>query len=236
MNFSEFKRILGAEPRSEDPEFRRARHSSPEFEQATAEAERFEEKLEQALTLPAPTDLIEDIRNIGLQDPAIETSRGWWPMALAASLLLAVGAAGLVWKMNHSWDSVEDYLVDHYRHDGAQLIALADQEASDEVQAILAEFEMQAKPDLADIVGVIKYCPTPDGKGVHMVLNTEEGPVTVIYMPGTAVSDRDLLAFDSLEAILVQLRSGSAAIIGSGGQNIAHFHALVQNSILPTRS
>ena len=31
MNFSEFIRQLGAEPRSQDPEFLRARQSSPEF-------------------------------------------------------------------------------------------------------------------------------------------------------------------------------------------------------------
>ena len=42
--------------------------------------------------------------------------------ALAAGILVAVGAAGLSWKMNPSWDSVEDYLVDHYRHDGATII------------------------------------------------------------------------------------------------------------------
>ncbi len=41
---------------------------------------------------------------------------------------------------------------------------------------MLAEFGADVAPALAGIVSVIKQCPTPDGKGVHMVLNTERGP------------------------------------------------------------
>ena len=81
---------------------------------------------------------------------------------------------------------------------------------------------------------MIKYCPTPDGKGVHMILNTETGPVTVFYMPDTQVTDKELLAFDNMEAILVDLQSGSAAIIGPDQQLISSLYNLVQDSILPT--
>jgi len=238
MNFSEFIRILGAEPRSGDPEFQRARHSSPEFEQASDAAERFEAKLDRATAIPAPDGLIEDLRAISQQMPEEPSRNGWWPMALAASLLMAVGASGLVWKMNHTWDSVEDYLVEHYRHDGERLVAMADGGAEHDVQAVLAEFDVQATPALADIVGVIKFCPTPDGTGVHMVLNTESGPVTVIYMPDTEVTDKEMLAFDRVEAVLVDLQSGSAAIIGAGSQRISSLYAIVHDSIvaLPGRS
>ena len=36
MSFTEFKRLLGTDPRSRDSEFQRARASSPEFEKAAA--------------------------------------------------------------------------------------------------------------------------------------------------------------------------------------------------------
>ena len=233
MNFSEFKRLLGAEPRNGDPEFQRARHSAPEFEEAAADAERFETKLERATSIPAPVGLLEDIMAITRQPSEPAKTRGWWPMALAASVLIAVGAAGLSWNMNRSWDSVEDYLVYHYRHDGEKVMARADGGTAGDVQAILSGLDVQAGPALADIVGVIKYCPTPDGKGVHMILNTETGPVTVIYMPHTKVTDGEMLAFDNVEAILVELQSGSAAIIGPDEQLISSLSGLVQDSIVP---
>ena len=114
MNFSEFKRLLGADPRSRDPELQRARHSSPEFEQAATRAEKFETILERSASIPAPDGLMEDIKAISQQQAVSTKSKGWRRMALAASVLIAVGAAGLTWKMNPQWDSVEDYLAYHY--------------------------------------------------------------------------------------------------------------------------
>lgn len=98
---------------------------------------------------------------------------------------------------------------------------------------MLAALDVEAAPALADIVGVIKYCPTPDGRGVHMVLDTESGPVTVIFMPETAVVDRGTLQFDDVEAMLVQLQSGSAVIIAPELQQIADVYSMVQSSIVP---
>ena len=234
MNFTEFKRRLGSEPLGKDPEILRARESSPEFEQAAVEAERFEEKLEHAASVPVPDNLLKELQTISQQTPGASDRSGWWRMALAASVLIAVGAAGLTWKLNPSWDSVEDYLVDHYRHDGAKVLAMAPEATKQDVQSILAGFDVEAAPALADIVGVIKSCPTPDGKGVHMVLNTQAGPVTVIYMPDTTVSDGKVHAFDNVQAILVELQHGSAAIIGADRQQVSDYYAIVQNYIVPS--
>ena len=233
MDFSEFKRLLGADPRNRDPEFLRARASSPEFEEAAADAERFEDLLTRAVAVPVPDQLIEEIRATPQRASSPGGRSRWMQMAMAAGLLIAIGAAGLTWRMNTSWDSLEDYVSDHYRHDGPELLARADGRVAENVQDLLGEFDVAALPALAEIVGVIKYCPTPDGKGVHMVLNSERGPVTVIYMPETSVTDHEQFAFDEREAVLVELESGSAAIIGSAVQQIADLHDLVQESIVP---
>lgn len=233
MNFSEFIRLLGAEPRNRDPEFLRARDSSPEFEKAAAEAEQFEGKLERATLISPPAGLLDEIMTISRQPATPASSKKWWSMALAASLLIAVGATGITWKTNNSWTSVEEYLVDHYRHDGEKMVNMAESGQASDIQAVLSELNVQASPALAEIVGLIKYCPTPDGKGVHMIVNTESGPVTVIYMPDTAVVDREMLAFDQVEAILVTLEKGSAAIIGPDEQRVSSLYAIVQDSLLP---
>ena len=233
MNFSEFTRWLGAEPRSRDPEFLRARQTAPEFEEAAADAERFEAKLERALSIPAPVDLVGEIMAIPSATGQTSAQKRWWPKALAASLVVAVGAAGLTWKANRSWDSVEEYVLDHYRHDGAKMLARSDSVSAVDVQSVLSQLDVQASPGLSEIVSVIKYCPTPDGKGVHMVLNTDSGPVTVIYMPETEVADRETFGFDHMEAILVDLEHGSAAIIGSENQGVSSLYATIHNSILP---
>jgi hypothetical protein len=134
----------------------------------------------------------------------------------------------------HGWNSVEDYVVDHYHHDGLAVLAMADDPLAADVSGMLAEFGAAAAPELAGIISVIKNCPTPDGKGVHMILNTDRGLVTVIYMPETPVSDGEQILFDDSEAVLVQLRHGSAVIIGSRLQRVSELRALVQESIVTT--
>jgi hypothetical protein len=235
MNFSEFIRQLGAEPLSQDPEFLRARQSAPEFVQAAQEADAFEKKLTRAMDLQMPGDLMDRILQISRNpdETAAAATTPWWrSMAIAAGILIAVGATGITWNMNRGWDNVNEYLADHYSHDGPGLVARAGEKTTEDIQAIFALFNVKAAPELAKIVSVIKYCPTPDGKGVHMVLNTSAGPVTVIYMPATEVNDREALEFDGMQALLVSLEKGSAAIIGTGSQGISALYSVIQSSIV----
>lgn len=238
MDFSEFRHLLGAEPRSRDPDFLRARDSSPEFSEAAAEAERFEAKLERALSLPEPAGLIDGLLAAARQPTPESRRRNWLPAALAAGLVLAITAAGLSWRTSHRWDSVEEYVIDHYYHDGVKMLAQARSgqvapTAAADLQALFAGFEAQAAPAFTDLVGVVKICVTPDGKGIHMVLSTGGGLVTVIYMPQTGVADRESFEFDGQQALLVELQHGSAVIVAARPQNAGDYYALVQDSILP---
>jgi len=236
MDFSEFTFRLGADPRSRDPEFLQARRSSPDFRDAAEQAERFEDRLERALSLQAPASLLARLEAIPgyLDHPDHRATRrpAPWRFALAASLLVTVGVAGMIWKVNSGWDSVEDYVVDHYHHDGLAVLALADEQFTGNVPGMLAEFDAAIAPELAAVVRVIKRCPTPDGRGVHMILETERGLVTLIYMPETPVTDGEHIVFGDSEAVLVRLHRGSAVIIGAPSQNVADLHSLVQQSFV----
>jgi len=229
MNFSEFKKLIGADPWNRDPETLRARNSSPEFEAAATEAEAFEEKLQSALLVEPPADLLVDIKAIG-QQPA--RKRNWMPLALAASLIIAVGAAGLAWKQSRQWDSIEDYLADHYSHDGPALVVQATElVAEQDINRIMANLDAEAGQQLSGNIKFIKFCPTPDGRGAHMVVSTDQGPMTVIFMPGTQVTDGEVVRFDQMHALLVGLERGSAAIIGDQSQSVEKLEALIKDSL-----
>ena len=229
MNFSEFKKLIAADPRNRDPETLRARQSAPEFEAAAADAEAFEEKLESAVHIQPPGDLLDHIKAIS-QQPVRQ--RSWIPLALAASLLVFVGAAGLVWKQSHQWESVEAYVADHYSHDGGSVIAKADEHFSEkEIFKILARLDATADEQLTGRIKFIKYCPTPDGRGAHMVVSTNQGPMTIILMPNTQVTDGEMVEFDQMHAMLVNLDHGSAAIIGDASQNVESLVGVVRDSL-----
>ena len=158
--------------------------------------------------------------------------KNWIPFALAASLLVFVGAAGLVWKQSHQWDSVEAYVMDHYSYDGSAVLAKAGENLSDQdISKILARFDARADEQLSSVITFIKYCPTPDGRGAHMVVSTDQGPVTIIYMPETKATDGEVIRFDQMQASLVNLEHGSAAIIGNQSQSVENLVVMVKDSL-----
>lgn len=232
MNFSEFKRLIGADPLNRDAETLRARNSDPEFEQAARDAEVFEKKLQSALLVTPPADLLANIQHIS-QQPARQNR--WMPLALAASVLIAVGAVAVVWQQTHSWESVEAYVIDHYSHDGSSVLTRAESPVSDQeiaalTQKILSRLNASAGPALADQILYIKFCPTPEGRGAHMVVSTDQGPITVIFMPNTQVTNGEMIEFDQTHAFLVNLERGSVAIIGAVAQNVEHLETVIRQS------
>jgi len=229
MDFSEFTKLMGADPGNQDPETLLARHSSPEFEAVAAEADAFEEKLQAALRIQPPADLLSQIKDIS-QLPVRQ--RNWIPLALAASLVIFIGAAGLVWKQSHQWDSVEAYVADHYSHDGSTALARAGNTLSgQDISKILARLDARADDQLSGRITFIKFCPTPEGRGAHMVVSTDQGPMTIIYMPNTRVADGETVMFDQMQALLVNLEHGSAAIIGERSQSIENLVVVVRDSL-----
>ena len=158
--------------------------------------------------------------------------RSWVPLAMAASLVIAVGASLLVWQQSRQWDSVEEYVADHYSHDGVKLLAdTGSIVAAQEVAEIMDSLGAVADQKLADRIRFIKFCPTPDGRGAHMVVSTEQGPMTILFMPRTPVTDGELIEFDQQHALLVELENGSAAIIGERSQAIESLEAILRQSI-----
>ena len=234
MNFSEFKKLIGADPWNRDSETLRARNSAPEFEAAAAEAEAFEEKLQSALHIQPPADLLEGIKGISREIDSIQPAkqRRWMPLALAASLLIAVGAVSMVWKQSQQWDNVEAYLADHYSIDGDALVAQATDIVSEQdIARIMASLNASADQQLSGRIKFIKFCPTPEGRGAHMVVSTDQGPMTIIFMPKTQVTDGEMVKFDQMHAFLVNLEHGSAAIIGKQSQAVESMEALVRESL-----
>ena len=229
ISFSEFIKRLGADPWSRDPETVRARNSTPEFEAAAEQAEGFERKLQGAVLVGPPPGLLDDIKRIS-QPTARRKSRV--PLALAAGFLLTVGVIGSVWQQSRQWESIEAYLTDHYAHDGGAVLAqAAPQVAEKDVLKIMAGLDASAERQLSSRIQFIKYCPTPGGRGAHMVVSTEDGPVTIIFMPKAQVADGEIVAFDQLQAVLVSLEHGSAAIIGKPSQGLGRLETVVRESL-----
>jgi hypothetical protein len=234
MNYSEFKKLILADPWSQAPEVLEARQSSAGFEQAAVEAQTLARSIEAAVNVPVPADLLDSIKAIA-HPP--RRQRSWVSWALAASILVAVGTVSIIWKQSHQWNSVQDYLAEHYAYDGHTFLSEAgDTVPGPEVSKMMASLNATAGQQLVGKVKFIKYCPTPDGRGIHMVVSTADGPMTIIFMPNTQVTDGEMVEFGQEHAYVVNLEHGSDAIIGRKEQPVQSLQALVRRAIIPLQA
>lgn len=162
-----------------------------------------------------------------------------WSYALAAGLLLAASAVLVQQQLAMKFDSVEDYVAFHFSHDGPRLLGMADNPGNapgpGELDQLLSSVQLRMRGPLAGQVKFVKYCPTPEGRGIHLVMNTGRGLVTVILMPGQPVQDGEHFAFDGMEALLVSLpgQRVAAAVIAPPDQLDADFSLALQDAVLP---
>lgn len=235
---SEFDQRLGAEPRETAAALRaaaaRGEPVDPAQLRAAEDAEAFEDRLEAALHLPADEDeLVASALETTKRKRGPSAPPTW--LAMAASVALLAGIAGLTWYASRPvTGDVAQYVANHYRHDGAEVLGrMAEGTTPQQVESVLASLGARPSEALARSVRFIKFCPTPDSKGAHMVIATPDGPATVIFMPAVTVEEPLLLRFDGVEAQVISLPTGSAAIIGAEGEAASALRASLESGVLP---
>lgn len=236
MNLAEFKRRLMTDPGLRSPEMLEARRSGGEFAEAAARSDRFERSLQRALKVPVPHALAEQvILRQSLESSAHNnTPRPAW-LALAAAVMLGVALTSfnLMDRGGHSLGpdntiaslaQLQEHLSWHWSHDGPEVVATAFQTPTDPMKLgqLLAELGLQLEPALLARVQLGKYCPTPNGAGAHLVLLTDDGPVTAYYMPRTRLSESplEMTLADGQRSWAVNLERGSLALIAEPGADI----------------
>lgn len=235
MNFSEFKEFLGADPLNCDPETLDARNSGPEFEQAALEAESFESKLQAALDVVAPGDeFLKEITSVTHRSTSKPRGSPSW-FAIAASVLILIGVSGIGWWQLNQPKTIEEYITRHYAYDGLNLIKKASINFDiSKIAAVMEKLNISSSQALNDRIRFIKLCPTFKGRGAHMVVQSDLGEVTIIYMPGTIVIDRRTIEFGDMRAYMVAFEDGAAAIIGHANQVVSNLDQLIRSSLSST--
>jgi len=220
MDSTNLRQHLMTDPDPENPEVVEAARSSKDCAEVLRESQRFEERLAGALEIPSRPGLAADIiarRNAMHQGPGLS-----WMLATAAAVVLAVGVVTVQFLPDSEprYQGSEDvwlHLANHWEHDGADVLAASQtmHSEADDIETLLVGLGIDVDPALSARVTLGKICPTPDGDGAHLVLDTAEGPITLIVMPRTRVPETPTAQrlHDGQEAWLVGLERGSVAVI-----------------------
>lgn len=222
MDCLTFRRQLLEDPTRHDPALGDHQHHCPACAGFARSLRADEARLHDALNVPPPAALAERIQlSVSLDVPPIRRSNRRW-LAVAASGLLAIGAASWGWlHFSHPYQdlSLERSVMHHVADEVAHLYEPGPA-PTDDLQQVFARFGASVSPDELGRVNFAGICAMRGGNGVHLVVQGEQGPVTVFFMPGEKAREELTLHSARFAGLIEPTTWGSIAVVGEQGENL----------------
>jgi hypothetical protein len=152
----------------------------------------------------------------------------WRPLALAASVLLAMAAVLSVWLLRPS-DTLAHEVVAHVREEPESWLARQQVDARS-IDAALrgAGVELDIT---SDRISYAQSCWFRDHYVPHLVVQTATGPVTVMILRNQHVRGRRTFQESGMSGIIVPAQHGSIAVLTRGGGNVEALAMQMQQDV-----
>jgi hypothetical protein len=189
MNHAEYKTSLLADPAHPSPEMREHVAGCPDCDAYTERLLRFENRLARALEVAVP----EGAARVA----AVQASASNWSarsprerrlrrgLAVAASVLVAVVAAGGVWLSSAGRVLASD-VVGHMAEEPNAWLRTEVPVPEAKLEQVMAESHLRLKPG-AGLVSYANSCGFRGHQVPHLVVQTDHGPVTVMVLTHESV-------------------------------------------------
>jgi len=231
MDCNAYRRSVMADPRNADPQLREHRGSCHDCNLFTERLLNFESRLDRALHVAVPADNVLPLVAKATPALGLPNRRGWW--AMAASVLMAVVVAGVLWVAGPGSSLAAD-VVTHMAgepdawHTHAPVL-------DSELEGVLHNSHLR----LSEGAGPVSYAASCAFRGhhvPHLVIQTESGPVTVMVLVHENVPKPVRFEEGGYRGIIVPVAGhGSLAVLTRGSstdiKSVEAIAARVQGSI-----
>ena len=213
MSCEQARLTIGADPEGSAPELERHLQECESCRQFRAEMRTLEAHIRRALERPPES---------------ARTARFTWrPLALAASVLLAMLTVLAVWLLRPS-DTLAREVVAHVQQEPESWLA---QQHVDAQSIDTALRGAGVKLDItSDRISYAQSCWFRDHYVPHLVVQTAEGPVTVIILRSQHVSGRRTFHEAGMSGVIVPAPQGSIAVV-TRGANLTAAAAQMQQDV-----
>ena len=234
MNCLEFRRLVLIEPRQTTAEQQAHIEGCARCAEFAQKVALDEAAIEKAMLVPVPEGLAERV----LLRHGIRSPNRWGTLALAASLLVAVGVAFYSHEAPRQGDEiVSAQLAGASRHAMAAISYVLDHEpqllkenrAGDPkvMRAALSDLGLSLPAN----IGSVRYLGSsvlPDGsRGEHIVLQTPYGQATLILMPDQFLASRVAVSDRNRQALVAPRRQGCYLLIAESTQTLERVEAML---------
>jgi hypothetical protein len=209
MNCEQLQTAIGAEPNRTDPELLAHIAQCPECARYREEMQAMDRLIYRALAIDAPAG--KSLDQV-LSPPPRGPSRVW---RMAASVFVTVLAGAMALWLLSPRDSFAQEAVMHMRHEQASMVHTPDRVDDARVEAILATAKLRLKPGAAH-VSYAQSCLFRGERIPHFVVQTEQGPVTVLVVTEAPTQPPERIDEDGVQGMIVPAPRGVIVVLGEG--------------------
>lgn len=235
MDCRNFRRAVGADPQHPTADALTHRDACPECARYLRETLQLDATLLDALRVPAPTarpaqtvplDAGRKRRSAAARS-ALTDRRRWY--ALAASVVVGVLVGTLLWTSG-SRDALARDAVAHMNHEPGSMEATDVPVDPERVRQILerAGLRLRSGPGL---VSYAQSCPFHGHTVPHLVVQTPDGPVTVLVLPAEPIRRARPFHEQGYDGLLEPAGPGSIAVIGASPTQVREAAARVMAAV-----
>jgi Protein of unknown function (DUF3379) len=231
MDCNAYRRSVMADPRNADPQLREHRRSCHDCNLFTERLLNFESRLDRALHVAVPADNVVPLLAKATPALRLPNRRGW--LAMAASVLMAVVVAGVLWVAGPGSSLAADVVT----HMGGEPDAWHTHAPvpDSELEGVLRDSHLR----LSEGAGPVSYAASCAFRGhhvPHLVIQTESGPVTVMVLVHENVPKPVRFEEGGYRGVIVPVAGhGSLAVLTRGSstdiKSVEAIAARVQGSI-----
>ncbi|MCU7939446.1 MAG: DUF3379 domain-containing protein [gamma proteobacterium symbiont of Bathyaustriella thionipta] len=225
MDDLEFRKTATIDPDNQDPEFLKKKQQNQYNRHFTHEQQRFNQKLQDTLTIAAPENLTDRVilsqqLSQHKREHLKKRQKKWrnrFIRSVAASVIIAFSAYLLIPVTINSAQLAQD-VITHVHEDTHALNVRMDVPKSS-IDTMLASYGGKLEGPIGQ-VSFLGHCIVGGHTGIHLVLNTAQGLVTVILLPTQSINQPSSLADSQFNGVLYPSQKGSIAIIAEHTKSV----------------
>ncbi|MGH8550894.1 MAG: DUF3379 family protein [Methylococcales bacterium] len=188
-------------------------------------------RLLSVMEVRVPASLSEKLQKIPLQERnrrLRNLTRG--TLALAASIVLGVGLFNFGLLRFPARPGLRQVVYEHIIHEPLALTAVLPVEQAI-VNTTLKDFGVELTDSKIGEVLYVRLCPIGDTHGLHLVVQGQGGPVTILFMPTKTVKARIPFEEGRFAGHIDPITVGLVAVIGEKGESLDRFDRAIKQSM-----
>jgi hypothetical protein len=232
MNCDDYKIALAAEPDFNDESGHA--NNCADCQLYRSEMLALDKSIAAAMQINVPELVMPELPDIDNENVVALSSRRtpsapvWF--AIAASVALAVFIGVLRDDPQLPAVSLADQVLAHLDHEPLSLVPTNVAIDDDKLETVVPQ-NIASMNHNSGLITYAETCPVNGKQVPHLVIQGKRGPITIILMPDEEISANETLSGDNVFGYLLQVGSGSIAIIGERDEELEEVKQNLLNSV-----